>query len=165
MTVYSVYQPPSMAEDVESRAEGLVFVKEGFSWAALLVPAIWLLYKRMWIEFAVFVAVLVLLGWLTGSSEAGKTLFSSLSLGLFVLLAFEANDLYGDALERRGYRLAGVASGKSRDEAELQFFRAWLPEQRRTARRESGPAPWPAPQAAPSRSGDGEGVIGLFPQA
>jgi hypothetical protein len=33
-------------------------------------------------------------------------------------------------LERRGYRLVGVAHGRHRSEAELSFFRTWLPSRR-----------------------------------
>ena len=55
-------------------------------------------------------------------------------LRLFALFAFEANDLRGAALERRGYRLIGVAEGRDRTDAELSFFETWLPQQRKQAR-------------------------------
>jgi hypothetical protein len=106
-----------------------------------------------------------LLGWLCGSSDAGQSLFGWTALGIIVLFAFEANELRSAALERRGYTLAGIASRKSRDDAELDFFRAWLPGQRRSGRRETSVPKGQTPRATPSRGGDGEGVIGLFPQA
>ncbi len=59
MTVYSVYEPPTQAPDLAERADRLAFVKEGFSWPALLVPLLWLLYYRMWIEFILLVLVYV----------------------------------------------------------------------------------------------------------
>jgi hypothetical protein len=67
-------------------------------------------------------------------------------------------------LERRGYRLVGLASGRDRGQAELSFFRTWLPEQEKQARtpdrarekRETGSSP-------PSARGESEEVIGLFP--
>ena len=55
MTVYSVYEPDKEAPDLAVRADRLAFVKEGFSWPALFLPALWLLYQRMWIELIVFV--------------------------------------------------------------------------------------------------------------
>ncbi len=164
MTVYSVYEPPSGADEIEHRANGLVFVKEGFSWPALLVPGVWLLYRRMWLESAAFAALIVLLGWLCGGSDAGKSLFGWMSLGLIVLFAFEANDLRIGALERRGYKLAGIATGKTRDDAELDFFRAWLPGQSRSGGSDAGARSRQVPVVLP-RSGEGDGVIGLFPQA
>ena len=118
----------------------------------------------MWLELIVFLVGFAALEWAFGTSDAGKTLFGWVSLGLFVLFAFEANDLRAASLERRGYRLAGVASGRDRGQAELSFFRSWLPEQEKQER---------APERTPEKRGSGssqsstraesEEVIGLFP--
>lgn len=164
MTLYSVYEPPSKARDPEDRAEALVFVKEGFSWPALLVPGLWLLYQRMWLELILFVALFALLASIFGSSDQGQTLFGWLSVALIALFAFEANDLRRAALERRGYQQAGTAIGPGRDTAELAFFRSWLPEQEKGRQREPAPGrPSTAGIPAPKASGEAEGVIGLFP--
>ena len=166
MTVYSVYEPPIEAPEIAERADRLAFVKEGLSWPALLVPLLWLLYHRMWIEFILLVLVYVALQLAFGTDPQGQALAGWASLAIAVLFAFEANDLRTLSLERRGYRLAGVASGRDRTEAERSFFHTWLPQQARTAkglergpeRRREGEA------AAPVPRGEGEGVIGLFPQ-
>jgi hypothetical protein len=166
VTVYSVYEPPAKAPEVLTRAETLAFVKEGFSWPALLVPGLWLLFQRMWLELVLFVVLFVVLGWLLGQSDQGKALLSWISLGIVVLFAAEANDLRRAALERRGWRQIGVAIGQGRDAAELSFFRSWLPEQERPSRDRSVAAEAPRQTEAPPRktSGEGEEVIGLFPQ-
>ena len=160
MTVYSVYEPSSEAADVAARADKLAFVKEGFSWIAFLVPALWLIFYRMWLELIVFLVGFAALEWAFGTSEQGQTLFGWVSLGLFVLFAFEANDLRSASLQRRGYRLVGVASGRDRGQAELSFFRSWLAAAAKPARtsdrRESG-------GSQPSTRGESEEVIGLFP--
>jgi hypothetical protein len=164
VTLYSVHEPPGEAEDIEARAESLVFIKDGFSWPALFVPGLWLLYRRMWLELVVFLGLFLLLAIVFGPDEPGKTMFGWLSLALVVLFAFEANDLRRAALERRGYRQTGTAIGKTRDEAELAFFRSWVPQQQRGRQREGaverrGDTAIPAPRT----SGEAEGVIGLFP--
>jgi hypothetical protein len=165
VTLYSVYEPPSEAQDLEDRADSLVFVKDGFSWPALFVPGLWLLYRRMWLELVLFLGLFLVLGWVFGPSDAGQTMFGWLGLALVVLFAFEANDLRRAALERRGYRQMGTAAGSSRDDAELAFFRAWLPRQERGRQRESAPErPGSAGIPAPRTSGEAEGVIGLFPR-
>ena len=105
MTLYSVYEPPSKARDPEDQAEALVFVKEGFSWPALLVPGLWLLYQRMWLELILFVALFALLASIFGSSDQGQTLFGWLSVALIALFAFEPNDLRRAALERLASRM------------------------------------------------------------
>ena len=83
-------------------------------------------------------------------------------IAIIILFAFEANDLRGAALERRGYKVAGIATGPDRDSAELSFFRSWLPEQaRRGARRFRRPsAPRRLERGKPN---EGEEVIGSFP--
>ena len=164
MTVYSVYEPRSDDEDIAVRADRIAFVKEGFAWLALIVPALWLLYHRMWIEFVIFMALIFGLEWAFGAE--GAEIAGLLSLAITVLFAFEANDLRGAMLERRGYRLAGVATGRGRQEAERSFFTGWLRQQERPRRGVSPPekiTPGAKP-AAPSRSRGGDDVIGLFPQ-
>ena len=164
MTLYSVYEPPGEARDPEERAEALVFVKEGFSWPALLVPGLWLLYQRMWLELVLFVALFAVLGWVFDPSDQGQTLFGCLSVAIIALFAFEANDLRGASLERRGYRQTGTAIGAGRDAAELAFLQSWLPRQERGRERQPPPErPGNAGIPAPKGSGEAEGVIGLFP--
>ena len=166
MTVYSVYESPTEAPDLAERADRLAFVKEGFSWPALLVPLLWLLYYRMWIEFIVLVLVYIALQVVFGSDTQGQAMAAWASLGIGVLFAFEANDLRTLSLERRGYRLAGVASGRDRTEAERSFFHTWLPQQARPSKGpERGPEPRREGEAAASvPRGEGEEVIGLFPR-
>ncbi|MET0157620.1 MAG: DUF2628 domain-containing protein, partial [Methyloceanibacter sp.] len=142
----------------------LAFVREGFSWVALLVPLVWLLYHRMWIEFVVLLLVYVGLQLALGGDAQGQALTAWAVLAISVLFAFEANDLRTASLERRGYRLAGVASGRDRVDAERAFFTKWLPEQERTQ-----PVTQPPPRRdtgarTPRPRGEGEEVIGLFPQ-
>ncbi len=169
MSTYAVYEPGKPPADLAERVERLAFVKEGFSWPAFFVPFFWLIYHRMWIELALLLAVLIALPLVLGIDQRGEALVGWASFAVSLLFAFEANDLRTAALERRGYTLAGVVTGDSRDDAEAAFFRTWLPQQERAAR-----APEPvsrragtveAAQAGSSRGSDGEEVIGLFPRA
>ena len=166
MTIYSVYEPPGQVPDIAERAERLAFVKEGFSWVAFLVPLLWLIFYRMWVEFILLVLVYVALQLAFGTAAQGQTLVGWASIAIAVLFAFEANDLRAASLERRGYRLVGVASGRGRTEAERSFFSGWLAQQAKSARepersheprREADPGP-------PRPRGEGEEVIGLFPR-
>ncbi|MGH6793351.1 MAG: DUF2628 domain-containing protein [Methyloceanibacter sp.] len=168
MTVYSVYEPPVADEtDVATRADKIAFVKDGFSWVALVVPALWLIYQRMWIELIVFLFVITAVQWGFGTSTEGAAAGGWVTLALTVLFAFEANDLRGWALERRGYRFAAIASGRDRYEAERSFFDGWLPKQARPPH-----AVQPMQKAGrgdnappPVQASDSDDVIGLFPRA
>jgi hypothetical protein len=165
VTVYSVYEPPVSATDVIERADRLAFVREGFSWVALLVPLVWLLYHRMWIESLVLFLVYVGLQLAFGGDAQGQALTAWASVAISILFAFEANDLRTASLERRGYRFAGVASGRDRVDAERAFFLKWLPEQERTQPVTPPPVQRDTGTRTPRSRGEGEEVIGLFPQA
>jgi hypothetical protein len=167
VTAFAVYEPPKEAPDLSERADNLAFVKEGISWPALLVPLLWLIYHRMWIEFILLLVVYVALQAAFGTDPQGQTLAAWASLAVNVLFAFEANDLRTRALERRGYRLAGVASGRDRSDAERQFFTTWLPLQHAKPAKfaERGHERWSEAEAvAPHARSEGEEVIGLFPR-
>jgi hypothetical protein len=119
----------------------------------------------MWIELCAFLLLFGLLAWLFGGSAAGNSVFGWTALAIVVLFAFEANDLRGAALERRGYALVGLATGQDRDSAELSFFRTWLREQDREGKRPLLAERRVAPaEPAGKAAGDGEEVIGLFPR-
>lgn len=167
MAVYSVYEPPKEARTLTERADQLVFVKEGVSWPAFLVPLLWLIYYRMWVEFVLLLAIYAALQWAFGSEPQGQALAAWLGLGIGVLFAFEANDLRTLSLERRGYRFAGVAGGRGRTEAERVFFATWLPQQQarpsKPITRAAEPSRATEP-GGPGQRGEGEEVIGLFPR-
>jgi hypothetical protein len=166
VTVYSVYEPPADDTDVEERASRIAFVKDGFSWPALIVPALWLIYQRMWIELILYLVVVTAVQWAFGTSSEGVEAAWWVTLGLTVLFAFEANDLRGWALRRRGYNFYAVASGRDRYEAERSFFTAWLPEQEARCRTQpTQKVARPVPMPASAQRNDGDDVIGLFPRA
>ncbi len=59
MIIYTVHEPQRPAESIEARAEGVVFVKEGFTLWGFIFGPLWLLYNRLWFEF---IGALVLSG-------------------------------------------------------------------------------------------------------
>ncbi len=167
MTVYSVYEPPSEATDLAERADKLAFVKEGFSWPALLVPLLWLLYYRMWIEFIVLALVYVALQVVFGTDAQGQALSAWASFAIGVLFAFEANDLR--AAVARAARLPARGRG---ERARPDRRRAIVLHRLAAAAGKRGTRAG-ARRGASSRGrgsrraqrGEGEEVIGLFPQA
>ncbi len=130
MTVYCVLLPPGAdpVRPTQAAAERVAFVKEGFCWPALFIPVIWLLWHRMWLVLLGYIAVVVAIEIavvLTGLSSDGA-IHGVVAVLFALLFACEANGLRRWTLERRGWRLFGVANGSRRDEAEARFFTAWL---------------------------------------
>jgi hypothetical protein len=126
LVTYSVHVPPNVSASRLESAEQLVFVKDGFSWLAALVPPLWLLWKRMWLELAIFVGGTGLMMWALNALGAAD-LANALLLTAQIVFGFEAGALYSAALERRGWRLVGTVSGRSSEDAERRFLEVWLP--------------------------------------
>jgi len=160
---YTVYEQRVGADIIEERANGLVFVKEGLAFWALVAPAIWLLVNRVWWGLLAYVVLsAALIGGLTalGASEQASV-WGGLILNL--IFAYEARDLYRGSLERKGYALLGIVSGRNLDECERRFLQEWLPEARGQRSRLMAMAGTGTPlPGSPSRV-LGEPVIGMFP--
>lgn len=126
MRSYTVHrrQPPS--GDRQAEADGLVFVHEGFCWPALLISALWLIYRRLWLVLLGYIAITALTGPLAAASGLDGTGVMMTLAAVQALLAAQAYDLWRWTLSRRGYDMIGLATGRNIVEAEMQFFQAWL---------------------------------------
>lgn len=155
MTIYTVLAPPA-AGSAGPDTDRFVFIKEGFCWPAFFITSIWLLAQRMWLVFVLYVvasaAILML------AAEVAPVAWLVVMLFGFIV-GLEANNLRRWTLERRGYRLLGVADGGRRDEAEFRFFSTWPGIAEPVSVETSKPAP-PA-FLPPIRSGE---IVGLFPR-
>jgi hypothetical protein len=127
LVVFTVYEPPNPARDPIDRAFELVFVKDGFTWLAAIVPALWFLVKGLWLELALFLVAATALTWGTEASATASALGGMLLLIVQVVIGFEADAIQGAALERRGWRLVATVAGRDRDDAERRFFETWQP--------------------------------------
>lgn len=96
------------------------FVRDGFAFLAFLVPWLWLLWHRLWVEALVAVAIalgLSLLGTLSGYAVAG----SLLSLLVSIYVGLEGAALRIAALRRRGWAEWGVVEADTAEDAETKF--------------------------------------------
>ncbi|TIS89433.1 DUF2628 domain-containing protein [Mesorhizobium sp.] len=116
MAIYVVMEPPGRTE----KPDATTFVRDGFSWLGFLVPPLWLLWHRLWIEAAlafVAMAVLSLLGERLGLALAGSLL--SLLVSLYVGL--EGQGMRIAALRRRGWHEWGVVEADRLDGADIRY--------------------------------------------
>jgi hypothetical protein len=160
MKIFTVHEPASLEGRGEAAARRIAFVKEGFSWPAFLIAPVWLVYHRMWLTLLGFLAAGVGLAGLERWLAPGSSLSATIEFALLLLFALEANNLRRWELQRRGYRMRTIVSGRDREECERKFFAGWLAEAPATPAqtvRSSGSTP-PAVPPAPS------GVIGMFPE-
>ena len=124
---FTIYEPLEPQEDLVTRADELVFVKDGFSFWAMVGSVFWMIYHHLWlplIGFLLAITLLSTLAYLFGASpDAGGVLF----VGLSVALGFLANDIRRMVLEKNRYKMIGAIAGHSKIECERRFFSSWSP--------------------------------------
>ena len=152
MASYVVMEPPPDGRGHERQA---VLVRDGFHFFAFLIPVLWLLFHRLWIE-ALFVFALTLalsgLGSLAGLGNAAPIL----SLLVSICIGLEGPALKLAALRRRGWRDGGVVEADNAGDAEIRYLYATVSDEN------PQPSAFVAvqPQAAP-RQPSGP-ALGLF---
>ena len=155
MRTFKVFLPdgaePALA------AERARFVRDGFSWPALLFGPFWLLARGLWLALIIWIlgAVLVSLairnGYLAGGAGGWLYFLSVLFLGV------EGRKLVAGAVERRGLVFADVIVAPNRSTAEEIFFNRWPFD--------AGPPPSSPPSPRANIAVAPTHVIGMFPEA
>ncbi|WP_102868143.1 DUF2628 domain-containing protein [Pseudovibrio exalbescens] len=134
MATFIVMAPPEVTADTltEASARRITFVRDGLSWGALLIPLIWMLYRRMWWVFLAYLVVVTVLQLTVGQLPGSMSV--PLYLAFAILFALEGNSLRQWSLERKGWQMLGIISADNRAEAEIRFFDKWLsPRERPTS--------------------------------
>ena len=141
--------------------ERFTFVKDGFSWPALFVPVLWILWHRLWLTLLFGVAFVMVVAW-TGRL-AGEDMAAWVAILGTLLFALEANNIRRLSLESRGFDEMGFSSGRDLDEAELHFFDRWASDAHAPATK--GEAISRAAYSPRARAhGADEPILGLFPE-
>lgn len=134
MAIYSIFRKAGAPRDEA------VFVKEGFSIAAVVLTFLWALWNRMWVVAAVILAVMAAVAVAGSLTAANEVVVTAVNTGLALIFGFEAQSLRAWSLRRSGFVDDGLVEAASREEAELKYFAAALPAER------------VVPRAAPVRS-------------
>lgn len=127
MSVYTVHEPPSPDADRIERAASLLFIRDGFSWAAAIFGPLWMLAKGLWLVTLAYLVGTVLIGLALSFAGVAPGWGGLIASGINVLIGFEAVSLQRWTLERRGWQMIGTVTGRTRAECERRFFESWLP--------------------------------------
>jgi voltage-gated potassium channel Kch len=164
MPTYTVHEPPPRNGERASAPERFVFVRDGFYvWAFLLTP-LWLLWRRLWLAFAIYLVVNFVLGAGVKLIGAPDVVIFLASLLVALLIGLEASSIWRRKLSWKKWKMLGFVVGEDAEAAEQRFFAEW------TKRAGATPAVPPAPSqpsySAPVRRGppSSTDVIGLFPE-
>jgi hypothetical protein len=153
MSTYSVHVRPSPERPDPDQ---FVFVRDGFSFWAFLLPPIWMLRHRLWLVLLLYLAVAMALAaalHLLGASTSARL---AAGLLLSLLVGFEAATLRRFGLARRRWNEVGIVVGDDLEAAERRFFDAWVKGEPRVI----APAAQDLPRTRPAPASE---IIGLFP--
>ncbi len=155
MVTYTVHEPIPHVSALRKRAVNMVFIKEGISWLGLVFGLPWLLVRGLWLEFLIILGGAIAAGSaimaLGGSMDSVSWAFTALNL----IVGFEMYNLHRWKLERRGYEMVGLVSGRDMEECEQRFFQNWAPLT-------DGPAARPQAVMAPVMERGDHPVIGFL---
>lgn len=103
------------------QAEASVFVRDGFSILALILPVIWLLGNRLWFEAFAVLGATVLLG-IAGTMLEIVDAIPLFSLLLSLFVALDGPNWKIAKLKRQGYQERATIDAHNLDEAEIRYF-------------------------------------------
>ena len=103
-------------------ADDVVFLREGFSWWALLFPLLWLAIKGMWIVLIIALAAQFLIWAIAEALGAGEATRLIFSLAINLILGFQGNELLRWTYQRRGFSEVALLEAHDIEEAEYRFF-------------------------------------------
>lgn len=129
MLTYTAHRKPDLLDQANDGSD-IVFIKDGFSWSGLLIPFFWMIWHRLWLPLAVYlaaVALLALAGHVVFSLPDG--LMTSLGLLLNLFVGLEGNNFRRRALAKRGFEeIADIVADNS-ETASYRFFSTRLSDQ------------------------------------
>jgi len=114
-------------ERAEGGRESAVFVRDGFSVIGFLLPFVWLLWHRLWIEAALAIGAALLLAAAESSGAVFTVAAPLVSILVSIYVGLEGSALRVAALRRRGYIDRGVVEADSLGDAEIRYFAGLRP--------------------------------------
>lgn len=160
MGIWTVHTPPGAAE-ARPAQDHTVFVREGFNFAALVLGPLWVLWHRLWLVLALWLAGTVAIATLDrlvpGSAGVVMPLFA-------LWFALSANDFRRWTLARRGWPMAGIVHAASRELAEKRFFETARDDLTAKLSAATRPLPFAVARGPAPQPGGLPPVIG-FPEA
>jgi hypothetical protein len=163
MPTFTVHEPPPRKDESVTSPERFVFVRDGFYFWAFVLAPLWLLVRRLWLAFVIYVVLTIAVG--AGLRFAGAPSYvqTTAALVIALLVGFEASTIWRWTLTWRRWKTLGFVVGEDAEIAERRFYAAWTDRAPRTGDKTLATEQTfttPVRRGAPSASD----VIGLFPE-
>lgn len=116
MADWVILEPPAERTDRD-----IVFIRDNFRWLGFLVPPLWLLWHRLWLEALVAFAVLIGINAVAASGLVAP-IFGWLSVIVSLFVGLEGPAMRVAGLRRRGYAETMAVTADNLDEAEIRYL-------------------------------------------
>ena len=107
----------------DTTSETTRFVKDGFIVFAFALPLVWLLWKKLWLEAALYFAAIGILGavlyWSEIQNEA--TLSALITFGLNLIVGLEGGSWLKRSLETAGFSETDIVVARNERQAEEMY--------------------------------------------
>ena len=164
MPTFTVHEPPPRKKAPKPESvtapERFVFVRDGFHFWAFVLAPLWLLVRRLWLAFFIYVAVTIALAVALKLGGMPSYVQSTAALAIALLVGLEASTIWRWTLTRRGWKNIGFVVAEDTEIAERRFYAAWTDRAPASAAPPEPAYTMPVRRGAPSPSD----VIGLFPE-
>ncbi|MEP3524309.1 MAG: DUF2628 domain-containing protein [Hyphomicrobiales bacterium] len=120
MASYRVFELPHALPQERAAGEDVRFIRDCFLFSALIFPAVWLLWHRLWISFVVFILLMTSFIFIADIINPALVVFLNALVGLY--LGFEGANLKAIKLKNSGWHEVGVVIANDEEEAEMRFF-------------------------------------------
>ncbi len=120
MATYIVLEP----QDTMGISDKAVFIRDGFTIGAFILPAIWLLFSRLWLEAALSLLTIAVLGVIAGLLNAAD-IATYLALAVSLFIGAEFTNWRIKRLVRKGYKEKTVIEARNQAEAEIRYYYAF----------------------------------------
>lgn len=122
MNLYTVHYPQTAENSLTGMAQDVVLVKEGFNWSAFFLPTMWFLAKKMWIVFAIYLAVQAIVVSVVYWAELPTAVLTIIKITGNIILGFEGNNLHRWSLARARFNEHETVAARDIVAAEHRFF-------------------------------------------
>jgi hypothetical protein len=168
MPVYTVHAPSVDETDVRGTTDRFVFVRDGFSFWAFVLGPVWLLYRRLWLAFAGYLVLSIVVEVVLTLLHAGAGTRFAVMAVIAVLIGLEAASLQRWTLSRRKWRALDVVVADDEEAAERRFFDRWTTKRGEdfdlSAVDRGGPPPTRIVSGQPFSQLPHSDIVGWFPQ-
>ncbi|MEM8795241.1 MAG: DUF2628 domain-containing protein [Pseudomonadota bacterium] len=162
MASYRVFELEDASDEKKATGDDLTVVYDGFSILALALPALYLLWHRLWLGLLLYIFVSALVIMAGQAIDPAIPFFLNLLVGLF--LAFEAATFRADKLTQTGWREVDHVVAANSMEAEARALDRHLQRQKqKTIDRPMTEARPETPLRATASYKKQPPVIGSFP--